>query len=96
MGMRVSPIHRLCLDKLLSPGHSISYRNFLMACTALMDQPFQPMYFPLLDEPVPPSIRNFQSTIEDAWKAGQLSPMCDIYIYTNLGLQVLTVKAMRN
>lgn len=46
-----------------------------MACTSLMDQPFQPMYFPLLDEPVPPSVRNLQSTIEDAWKAGQFSTL---------------------
>ncbi|KAJ7273239.1 peptidase family C78-domain-containing protein [Mycena rebaudengoi] len=46
------------------------YRNFLMACTALMDQPFQPMYFPLLDDPIPPSVRNLQKCLEDAWTAG--------------------------
>ena len=47
-----------------------SYRNYLMACTALMDQPMQPMYFPLLDDPMPPSVRNLQHTIETAWKDG--------------------------
>ncbi|KAJ7771761.1 peptidase family C78-domain-containing protein [Mycena metata] len=46
------------------------YRNFLMACTALMDQQIQPMYFPLLDDPISPSVRNLQQWIEDAWKVG--------------------------
>jgi len=41
-----------------------------MACASLMDQPFQPMYFPLLDDPIPPGVRNLQRIIEDAWKAG--------------------------
>ncbi|EAU88402.2 hypothetical protein CC1G_05168 [Coprinopsis cinerea okayama7 len=46
------------------------YRNFLMACACLMVHPFQPMYFPLLDDPVPPSVRNLQGWIEDAWDKG--------------------------
>ena len=46
------------------------YRNFEMVCTALMDQPFQPLYFPLLDSPIPPSVRNLQKWIEQAWEAG--------------------------
>ncbi|KAF7322523.1 hypothetical protein HMN09_00030800 [Mycena chlorophos] len=46
------------------------YRNYLMACAALMDQQLQPMYFPLLDSPIPPSIFNLQRIIEDAWRAG--------------------------
>ncbi|KAI8998781.1 peptidase family C78-domain-containing protein [Trametes punicea] len=46
------------------------YRNYLMACAALMDQRRQPMYFPLLDSPLPPGIRNLQQTLEDAWKHG--------------------------
>lgn len=41
-----------------------------MACTALMDQPVQPMYFPLLDDPFSPGVRNLQRTIEAAWKDG--------------------------
>ncbi|KAJ3886607.1 peptidase family C78-domain-containing protein [Lentinula edodes] len=46
------------------------YRNFLMACAALMDQPYQPMYFPLLDKPISPGIRNLQAWIEEAWNSG--------------------------
>ncbi|KZT11443.1 DUF1671-domain-containing protein, partial [Laetiporus sulphureus 93-53] len=46
------------------------YRNFLMACASLMVQDHQPMYFPLLDHPVPPGVRNLQSMIEEAWANG--------------------------
>ena len=46
------------------------YRNFLMACGALMNQKQQPLYFPLLDSPISPSIRNLQIWIEAAWKEG--------------------------
>ncbi|EEB92565.1 hypothetical protein MPER_08904, partial [Moniliophthora perniciosa FA553] len=46
------------------------YRNFLMACAALMNQTHQPLYFPLLDKPISPGIRNLQKWIEEAWKNG--------------------------
>ncbi|KAF7359376.1 hypothetical protein MSAN_01280200 [Mycena sanguinolenta] len=46
------------------------YRNFMMACTALMDQQSQPMYFPLLDHPIPPGVRNLQQWLENAWSEG--------------------------
>ncbi|KAF5386831.1 hypothetical protein D9615_001679 [Tricholomella constricta] len=46
------------------------YRNFLMVCTALMEQKIQPKYVALLTKPVSPGIRNLQVWIEDAWKAG--------------------------
>ncbi|KAI0361938.1 DUF1671-domain-containing protein [Trametes cingulata] len=46
------------------------YRNYLMACAALMDQQRQPMYFPLLDAPTPPGILNLQELLEEAWKRG--------------------------
>lgn len=35
-----------------------------------MSQEKQPMYFPLLDAPLPPGIRNLQKWIESAWKEG--------------------------
>lgn len=42
-----------------------------MACTALMEQPFEPTYFSLLDDEVSqPGIRNLQKDIEAAWKEG--------------------------
>lgn len=41
-----------------------------MACTALMDQQVQPLYFPALDQPPPPGVLNLQQWIEDAWRAG--------------------------
>lgn len=46
------------------------YRNFLMACAALMDQQIQSIYFALLDDPFPPSVRNLQRWMEAAWKEG--------------------------
>ncbi|KAH9484175.1 Zinc finger-containing ubiquitin peptidase 1 [Psilocybe cubensis] len=46
------------------------YRNFLMACASLMNQTQQPLYFPLLDFPLSPSIRNLQTWIEAAWSEG--------------------------
>ncbi|KAG2041522.1 peptidase family C78-domain-containing protein [Suillus americanus] len=46
------------------------YRNFLMACAALMDQQIQSIYFALLDDPFPPGVRNLQRWIEAAWKEG--------------------------
>ncbi|KAE9395016.1 hypothetical protein BT96DRAFT_1022189 [Gymnopus androsaceus JB14] len=51
-------------------GWGCGYRNFLMSCAALMDQSYQPMYFPLLDQPIAPGIRNLQVWIEEAWKRG--------------------------
>ncbi|KAF7974549.1 hypothetical protein HWV62_11898, partial [Athelia sp. TMB] len=51
-------------------GWGCGYRNYLMACTALMDQPAQPLYFALLDDTSPPSVRNLQHLIESAWKHG--------------------------
>ncbi|KAF8163131.1 peptidase family C78-domain-containing protein [Crassisporium funariophilum] len=59
-------VHREPWDAMWGCG----YRNFLMACGALMNQTQQPLYFPLLDSPIPPSIRNLQSWIEAAWKEG--------------------------
>lgn len=46
------------------------YRNFLMACAALMDQQIQNIYFALLDDPFPPGVRNLQRWIEAAWQEG--------------------------
>jgi len=46
------------------------YRNFLMTCAALMDQQSQTTYFPHLDAPLPPGVRNLQHWLEDAWKLG--------------------------
>ncbi|KZP23665.1 hypothetical protein FIBSPDRAFT_452708 [Athelia psychrophila] len=67
----------LCYDKTVhiarefwDVGWGCGYRNFLMACTALMEQPVQPMYFALLDDASPPSVRNLQHLIESAWREG--------------------------
>ena len=49
------------------------YRNYLMACAALMDQQIQPMYFPLLDTPSTPGVRNLQIMVERAWRDGTLA-----------------------
>lgn len=47
-----------------------------MACAALMDQQIQPMYFPLLDTPSTPGVRNLQILIERAWRDGKLCSSC--------------------
>ncbi|KAJ7168151.1 peptidase family C78-domain-containing protein [Mycena crocata] len=67
----------LCYDRAVLVNREVwdaswgcGYRNFLMACASLMDQTSQPLYFPLLDYPLPPSVRNLQQWIEDAWDAG--------------------------
>jgi hypothetical protein len=67
---RSLPLFIVFLTRVLIPIRR--YRNFLMVCTALMDQPFQPMYFPLLDSPTSPGVRNLQHWIEDAWRCGAL------------------------
>jgi hypothetical protein len=41
-----------------------------MACTALMEQNIQPMYFALLDGPPAPGVRHLQDWIEEAWSQG--------------------------
>ncbi|KAF8123782.1 peptidase family C78-domain-containing protein [Boletus edulis] len=51
-------------------GWGCGYRNFLMLCAALMDQPLQTLYFPHLDDPISPSVRNLQRWLEGAWKHG--------------------------
>lgn len=53
-----------------------------MACTALIDQQVQPLYFPALDEPIPPGVRNLQQWIEDAWKAGKMG-VSSIRVYAS-------------
>jgi hypothetical protein len=44
-----------------------------MTCAALMDQQFQTIYFALLDDPLPPGVRNLQRWLEDAWKRGRIT-----------------------
>lgn len=57
-----------------------------MACSVLMSQQEQPLYFPLLDSPLAPGIRNLQLWIEDAWMHGQkellISDATHIYTVT--------------
>ncbi|KAJ3508673.1 hypothetical protein NLJ89_g5620 [Agrocybe chaxingu] len=67
----------LCTDKAVhvhreawDASWGCGYRNFLMLCATLMCQTQQPLYFPLLDSPLPPSVRNLQCWIESAWKQG--------------------------
>ncbi|KAI6116905.1 peptidase family C78-domain-containing protein [Pisolithus croceorrhizus] len=66
----------LCYDRTphIAPtfdrGWGCGYRNFLMACAALMDQQIQPSYLGCLDRPIPPGVCNLQQWIEDAWKEG--------------------------
>ncbi|KAI0781089.1 peptidase family C78-domain-containing protein [Trametes elegans] len=59
-------IHKESWDRIWGCG----YRNYLMVCAALMDQEQQPLYFPLLDSPTPPGVRNLQVLLEEAWRNG--------------------------
>ncbi|KAF9052718.1 peptidase family C78-domain-containing protein [Panaeolus papilionaceus] len=67
----------LCIDNAVlysrepwDAGWGCGYRNFLMACAALMTQDQQPAYRSLLESPSSPSVRNLQRWIEDAWSEG--------------------------
>ncbi|KZV60905.1 DUF1671-domain-containing protein [Peniophora sp. CONT] len=51
-------------------GWGCGYRNFTMACAALVAQPVQPEYFGLLTGSSRPGVRNLQETVERAWAAG--------------------------
>lgn len=46
------------------------YRNFIMACSVLMEQTLQPGYASLLVDPISPGVHNLQVWIEAAWKDG--------------------------
>ena len=62
------------------------YRNFLMACTALMYQQDQPSYFSLLDDPdAPLGLRHLQTWLERAWKAGMAT-----YVISNVFCRPMT------
>ncbi|KIY43653.1 hypothetical protein FISHEDRAFT_78496 [Fistulina hepatica ATCC 64428] len=56
----------LPFDKMWGCG----YRNFMMACAALITQEQQPQYRNLLQSPLKPGVRNLQTWIENAWDAG--------------------------
>ncbi|EJD53275.1 DUF1671-domain-containing protein, partial [Auricularia subglabra TFB-10046 SS5] len=51
-------------------GWGCGYRNFLMACAALMAQDQRPEYAHLLQSPLPPGVRNLQKWIQQAWQDG--------------------------
>jgi len=68
--MQVGVAGMVTVRVLLTSDNGFRYRNFLMACTALMDQSLQASYFPLLDAPLRPGVRNLQMWIETAWQAG--------------------------
>ncbi|KZT26492.1 DUF1671-domain-containing protein [Neolentinus lepideus HHB14362 ss-1] len=58
------------LSEIWDRGWGCGYRNFLMACTALLTQTTRREYWDLLENPTPPGVRNLQRWIEDAWKMG--------------------------
>ncbi|KAI9452319.1 DUF1671-domain-containing protein [Russula earlei] len=51
-------------------GWGCGYRNFMMLCTALVDQRTKPGYSSLLRNPTPPTVNNLKLWIEEAWKDG--------------------------
>ncbi|CAL1704281.1 unnamed protein product [Somion occarium] len=55
-------------QELWDAGWGCGYRNFMMACSSMVER--DPIYFPLLDDPIPPGVRNLQSWIEQAWHEG--------------------------
>lgn len=44
----------------------------MMICSTLVDQQEQPMYYPLLDSPIRPGVRQLQLWLEVAWADGGL------------------------
>ncbi|KAH9966445.1 peptidase family C78-domain-containing protein [Russula dissimulans] len=51
-------------------GWGCAYRNFMMLCTALVDQHIKPEYSSLIRDPTPPTVNNLKVWIEEAWKSG--------------------------
>ncbi|KAI9446654.1 peptidase family C78-domain-containing protein [Lactarius indigo] len=51
-------------------GWGCGYRNFMMLCAALMDQPTQAAYSSLLNAQTPPSVNSLKVLIEEAWRHG--------------------------
>ncbi|KAI0256488.1 peptidase family C78-domain-containing protein [Lactifluus subvellereus] len=56
--------------ELWDAGWGCGYRNFMMACAALMDQRIQPAYSSLLGAPTLPGVNNLKVWIEEAWGRG--------------------------
>ncbi|KAI9466004.1 peptidase family C78-domain-containing protein [Lactarius psammicola] len=67
----------LCYEKAVHIYHEIwdagwgcGYRNYMMLCAALMDQPTQAAYSLLLSAQTPPSVNSLKVLIEEAWRHG--------------------------
>jgi hypothetical protein len=73
-----------------------SYRNFMMLCAVLMDQPVQASYSSLLNAQAPPSVNGLKILIEEAWKYGRAhSTICTVTRCTR-SCQVLTQKVHKD
>lgn len=49
-----------------------------MACIPLMEDQRQPLYFPLIDSPTPPSVEGLQRWLEKAWEAGPFRSVVEL------------------
>jgi hypothetical protein len=92
MGMRVDTMPVTVSIQLTC---NVRYRNFLMACAALMDQQIQSIYFALLDDPLPPGVRNLQRWIEAAWKEGITVGVCKEIRTLSYLWQIMTLKVLK-
>jgi len=74
----ISPNENLSLTMNNRPTRS--YRNYMMACTALYEQQVMPQYFALLEQSGDggPGIRNLQELLERAWSEGERRFVCYI------------------
>lgn len=61
-----------------------------------MDQQFQTLYFPLLDDPSPPGVRNLQRWLEDAWKQGSTSTSTHHLALTRWQATMISVRVISN
>lgn len=67
----------------------------MMICSTLVDQQEQPMYYPLLDSPIRPGVRQLQLWLEVAWADGGLASPLQIRYYID-GLQATTLKELNS
>jgi hypothetical protein len=73
-----------------------SYRNYMMACAALMIQGAKDPYFALIDAFKPPGVRNLQLLIEEAWASGAHSCMFDCIVFRASRPQAMTRRAPKS
>jgi hypothetical protein len=82
--------------KIQMSSRIFSYRNFMMLCAALMDQPTQAAYNSLFSSQAPPSVNGLKVLIEDAWMHGKAHSTVSTVTRCTRSYQVLIRKVQKD